>query len=165
MAKKKYKELVKVDRHKQIADYFRENPYSTLSEASKFLSIPDKTLKYDILELTKRLREESVHAYEIHRARILKDINGLKERCLKKLKMCRGATAGTRWVEEWTKLTKEEVRILGLYAPDKAMSVVAHVNGREDMTKEKRDAIVDAILIGDREGVIEIGVDAESRES
>jgi hypothetical protein len=164
MSNKKSSSLAISDRRKKIADFFRKNPYSTQEEAAKILKIPQGSLQNDVRELTKMLDKESVGSFYIHRSRILQDIDDIKRECIRKLKLCRGATAGTRWVEEWTKLTKQEAKILGLYAPERAMSVVAHVDGRDGMTKEKRDAVVEAILIGDREGVIKVGADAESGE-
>jgi hypothetical protein len=164
MSNKHGRNIVKFDRQKQIADFFRRNPYSTIHEASKALSITDHIVKDDLAEMAKTLKNETISTYEIHRSRILKDIADVKQKCLKKLKLCRGALAGTRWIEEWTKLTKQEAKILGLYAPERAMSLVAHVDGRENMTKEKRDAIVEAILVGDREGVIEVDVDSKNGE-
>lgn len=155
MYRKGSTEITKAKELRKVANFFRKYPYITIKDASENLSIPEETLRKYLRDLTNTLRKETLGLYEIHRTRLLKDIASVKEKCLKKLKMCRGAQAGSRWVEEWTKLTKQEIKMLGLYAPDKA--IVAHVDSRESMTKEKRDAVVEAILIGDQEGVIKVG--------
>jgi len=51
--------------------------------------------------------------------------------------------AGTRWIEEWTKLIEKEAKILGIYSPDR--KIIAHID--TSFTKEQRDAAVKAALL------------------
>lgn len=152
--------LTKVSRQAKVAEIFIDDPYITPAEIASILSVPSSVIRSDVKEMTRKLNKTSIDTYEMHRERILKEINGMKVACKAKLARCRGAQAGTRWVEEWTKLTEKECKILGIYAPKRAMAMVAHVSGSEKelLSKERRDAVIDAIVVGHKTGIIEIGV-------
>lgn len=163
MSKKSNIQLAKASRQAKVAEIFIENPYITPLEIAEMLSVSSEVIDKDVKEMTKRLNKVSVNTYEMHRERILKEISNMKSECRTKLRRCRGAQAGTRWVEEWTKLTEKECKILGIYAPKRAMAMVAHVgDGGELLSKERRDAVIDAMLEGHDTGIIEIGAPADT---
>jgi len=157
--------LSKASRQVKVAEIFIDNPYITPAEIASILSVSPQIINNDVKEMTRKLNKASIDMYEMHRERILKEISSMKSACKTKLSRCRGAQAGTRWVEEWTKLTEKECKILGIYAPKRAMAMIAHVGGEEGklLSKERRDAVIDAIVLGHETGIIEIGAPEETQ--
>lgn len=163
MAKGHRTKLTKHLRQAKVAEIFIENPYISPAEIAEILSVNKDTVSNDVKDITERLNRESLDTYNMHRERILKEITGMKLKCKNKLALCKGAIAGSRWVEEWTKLIEKECKILGVYAPDRALHAHAHIHADEKMTKERRDAVVEAILIGHEKGIIKVGAAAENK--
>ena len=133
----------KLQRQTRIAKILAKNPYAMHDEIADILNVSVSTVNKDINEINNALNQETMISTFVHRKRILEEINTKKRLCSEKFAQCRGATAGTRWIEEWTKLIEKEAKILGIYSPDK--KIVAHID--TSFTKEQRDAAVKAALL------------------
>lgn len=146
-------ELMKHERREKLLKIIKNNPHIRSSALAKKLGVKKSTINNDIRELTDELKDLNPQTYHLHRERMLNNLHRMMKHCEKKLNMCRGATAGTRWVEEWTKLFEKEAKILGVYTPDR--SIVGHVDLDNMISKEQRDAAMDAIIIGKKKGLID----------
>jgi predicted DNA-binding transcriptional regulator YafY len=133
----------KLQRQNRIAKVLAKNPYTRHDEIADMLNVSVTTVNKDVNEINTALNQETLISTFIHRQRILEEINSKKRLCSEKFAQCRGAMAGTRWIEEWTKLIEKEAKILGIYSPDR--KIVAHID--TSFTKEQRDAAVKAALL------------------
>jgi len=146
-------------RRKEVIRIFRDNPHIRASEIAKTLNVNPATIYKDIHDLTEELRIENPKTWHVHRERMLLSLNKMMKACQDKFELCRGATSGSRWVEEWTKLFEKEAKILGIYSAEK--SIHAHVNLDDIVGKEQRDAAINA-LIRKQEDIIDITPDETS---
>jgi len=146
--------LTKETRRQEVIRIFRENPHVRTAEVAKTLNVKRSTINNDINELAEELRHENPQNWHLHRERMLLSLNNMMKKCMDKLELCRGATSGTRWVEEWTKLFEKEAKILGVYSADR--TIVGHVDLDKIITKEQRDASLDALIGGQQKGMIDI---------
>jgi hypothetical protein len=145
---KQKRQVVTTDRRRKVAEIYRNNPYIEARDVAEILDVKTSIINNDVREINRLLNIETVEEWNLHRQRILREVSKNKTRCMTKLSKCRGATAGTRWMEEWTKLVEKECKILGIYAPDRQM--VAHLDATKDFSKEQRDAAVNAVLFGSK---------------
>lgn len=143
----KNQRLRKLQRQSKLAKMLSKNPYMPASEASEIFGVAVSTIQDDIRQINKVLQSETVISTFIHRDRILQEITAKKKLCSEKLAQCRGATAGTRWIEEWTKLVEKECKILGIYSPDR--KIVAHIDTAKFSKEEKDKAVKAALMVGD----------------
>jgi hypothetical protein len=148
------KTLTKQMRCNEVLRIFKEKPHVRTSDIAKSLNVSTELIAKDIKELTEELKQINPKAYLLHRERMLLKLNSMMKKCEKKLELCRGATSGTRWVEEWTKLFEKEAKILGIYSPDK--TVHAHINLEDVISKEQKDAAIRGLIMGQEEGIIDI---------
>jgi len=146
--------LQKEARRKEVLRIFREKPHVRISMVAKTLGVHSSTIGNDMRELSEELKRQNPTEWHMHRERMLLDLNKMMKKCIDKLDLCRGAVAGSRWVEEWSKLFEKEAKILGVYSPDK--SVVGHVNLDEMINKEQRDAALNALILGQEKDIIDI---------
>ena len=153
--------LTKQARRKEVLKIFRKNPYIRSEDIAKTLGVERRTINNDIQELTEELKNENPQNWHMHRERMLLNLQKMMKRCIKKLDMCRGATSGTRWVEEWTKLFEKEAKIVGVYSPDR--SVIGHVDLTNIIGKEQRDAALNALILGQQKDIIDITPDETSQ--
>jgi len=159
MGMKENQSLSMHTRRKEVIRIFRENPHIRASEIAKTLNVNPATIYKDIHDLTEELRIENPKTWHVHRERMLLSLNKMMKACQDKFELCRGATSGSRWVEEWTKLFEKEAKILGIYSAEK--SIHAHVNLDDIVGKEQRDAAINA-LIRKQEDIIDITPDETS---
>ena len=155
------KALTKQVRRKEVLRIFREKPYVRAADIAKTLDVQTKVISRDIRELTEELKKENPEVWYMHRERMLLDLNKMMKACKKKFDLCRGATSGSRWIEEWTKLFEKEAKILGVYAAEK--TVHAHVNVADVISKEQRDASIRALILGQQKGIIDITPDETAK--
>jgi hypothetical protein len=148
------KALIKQTRRKEVLRIFREKPHVRASDIAKTLNVKTKVISNDIRELTEELRIENPQAWHMHRERMLLNLSRMMNSCEKKFNKCRGATSGSRWVEEWAKLFEKEAKIVGVYAAEK--TVHAHINVADILSKEQRDASIRALISGQEKGIIDI---------
>lgn len=147
-------------RRKEVLRIFRENPHIRPSDIAKTLGVTTTTISKDIQELTEELRVENPKTWHVHRERMLLSLNKMMKACENKFELCRGATSGSRWIEEWTKLFEKEAKILGIYSAEK--SIHAHVNLDDIVGKEQRDAAIDALIGKQKSDIIDITPDETS---
>jgi len=159
MGIKENKSLAMHARRKEVLRIFREKPHIRASEIAKTLNVTSATISRDLQELTEELRIENPKIWHVHRERMLLSLNRMMKACIDKFELCRGATSGSRWIEEWTKLFEKEAKILGVYSAEK--SIHAHVNLDDIVGKEQRDAAINA-LIRKQENIIDITPDETS---
>jgi len=145
--------LKKEARRKEVIRIFRENPHIRSSDVAKTLNVSLDTIALDLRELTEELKRENPENWHMHRERMLLGLNRMMKACEDKFELCRGATSGSRWVEEWTKLFEKEAKILGIYSAER--TVVGHVD-LQVISKEQRDASIDALIGGQQKGMIDI---------
>lgn len=150
----KGRELSKEARRKEVLEIFRKKPHVRTSMVAETLGVNRSVINNDMKELTEELKKQNPLEWHMHRERMLLSLNKMMKKCMNKLSLCRGATSGSRWVEEWTKLFEKEAKILGIYSPDR--SVVGHVNLDETIGKEQRDAALKALILGQEKDIIDI---------
>lgn len=154
MAIMKGRALSKEVRRNEVLRIFKKKPHARISEVAKTLGVGANTITKDINELTEELKNTNPATWHMHRERMLLSLNEVMRKCLKKFDLCRGATSGSRWIEEWTKLFEKEAKILGIYSPDR--SVVGHVDLDNIINKEQRDAALQALILGQKKDIIDI---------
>lgn len=144
---KNNKNIALYNKHKKLNKIMKilsDKPYSTSSEISEITGLTPSVVSRYVNEINSVLQKETMISAFVHRNRILNEITMKKRLCSEKLAQCRGATSGTRWIEEWTKLTEKECKILGIYSPDR--KIVAHIDS-DVFTKEQIDSAVRAALL------------------
>jgi len=146
--------LRKHQRQTQVAKMLSKNPYMRPDEIAEKLNFSVGTIRGDIAEINRALHNETLVSAFVHRNRILEEITAKKKLCSEKLAQCRGATAGTRWIEEWTKLVEKECKILGIYSPDR--KIIAHIDTAKFTKEEKDAAIKAALLVSGKEDTIDV---------
>ncbi len=147
-------QLSKEARKKEVLRIFRLKPHVRTSDVAKTLGVKSGAINSDLRELTEELRKQNTIDWHMHRERMLLSVNKMMKKCETKLALCRGATSGSRWIEEWTKLFEKEAKILGIYSPDK--SIIGHVALDGIIDKEQRDAAINALILGQKKNIIDI---------
>jgi DNA-binding MarR family transcriptional regulator len=138
--KNKYKNA---KRRAQIMEVMREKPGLSQLELAEIIGCDRSTISRDMRTIADELRIQTSEDFMIHRDRVLREIQGNKDECMRRLTLCKNPHQGSRWMDEWNKLVEKEIRMLGLNAPEKLMLAI-----KDEFTKEERDAAVNAALAG-----------------
>jgi DNA-binding CsgD family transcriptional regulator len=159
-----YKQKVqRAQRRKKIIMLLRENPGYTHQDLADKLSCNRGTISSDLkaidAELTIQNREDfdaeltiqNREDFMLHRDRILRELQSNKDECMRRLNACSNPAQGSRWMEEWSKLTEKEIRMLGVNMPERL-----HITNEEIASKEDQDKAVDAVIGFLDEDVIDV---------
>lgn len=138
-------------RQRELIRLLRDNPGAQHSELAEKLGVNKSTISRDLKAITENLRMMNSEAWMAHRDRILFEIEGNKQECMRRLKNCTRPHQGARWMEEWGKLTDKQVRILGLNAPERVL-----LDTGDDFSKREADAAVQKALAAMGINVIDV---------
>jgi DNA-binding CsgD family transcriptional regulator len=148
-------------RREKIMRMMARDPSMTQRALAKQLNVDVSTISNDIRELNRSLNIENLDAWAVQRARVLREIQANKLECMDRIQRCTQPTQGARWMEEWTKLTEREIKILGLASPEKLL-----IKQETTIKPEAQDAAVDGILksfdmnvvntVVDKDGIIRV---------
>lgn len=142
----KLKKLRIAQRKKKLIDLMRQFPDMNQQEIADELGVNRSTVSSDLKQINEELNMQTVEDFMVQRHRILSEIHEKKELCMHKLDQLKNhAHQGARWMEEYSKLLEKEIRIYGIYSPEKMM-----IKHSQEFSKEQKDAVVDAAL-----GVVE----------
>jgi hypothetical protein len=142
IATPKLKKLKIAQRKKALIALTRQNPDFNQQDLANELGVNRSTVCRDLKEINEELNLQTVEDFMLQRQRILAEIHEKKDLCMKKLDQLKNNPhQGARWMEEYSKLLEKEIRIYGIYSPEKM--VIKH---SQEFTKEQQDATVDAAL-------------------
>lgn len=133
--------IQQAQRRKQIIGILRKNPGATHQEMADKLGVNRATISKDLKAIDEELTIQNREDFMLHRDRILREIQANKDVCMTRLQALRDPSKGSRWMEEWGKLCEKEIRMLGVAMPERL-----HITKEEVVTKEDKDAAVDAIV-------------------
>jgi transcriptional antiterminator len=140
------KKIKIAQRKKQLITLMRTFPDMNQQELADELNVNRSTVQRDLKEINEELNMQTVEDFMVQRQRILSEIHEKKQLCMDKLKALNHSPhQGARWMEEYSKLLEKEIRIYGIYSPEKMM-----IKHSQEFTKEQKDAAVNAAI-----GVIE----------
>jgi DNA-binding CsgD family transcriptional regulator len=135
-----YVKLKVARRRKKILELMRKNPDYTYAELAEVIGVSRMTIANDMRKINEEVNMQTVEDFMIHRQRVLTEIWEKKNLCMDRLNKLK-PHQGARWMEEYSKLLDKEIRVLGLYAPEKMM-----IKHSQEASKEQRDAAVNAAL-------------------
>lgn len=139
------------ERRRRLIRLTREHPEYTQQEYAEALSVDTSTVCRDFKEINEEFKIVNADMWLLSRERMLKEIRDNKAECMRRLGLCTKASQGSRWMEEWTKLSIQEGKILGINSPSHVM-----VHQETVIRKEDKDAAVDAAFatIGEPQMII-----------
>ena len=127
------------ERRRLLIRAVRENPGWTQEELARELKVDKSTICRDLKIINEEFKVVNSDMWILSRERVLKEMRDQKAECLRRLALCTKASQGARWQEEWTKLSIQESRILGINSPSHIM-----IQQETIIRKEEKDAAVDA---------------------
>ena len=150
-----YKQKVqRAVRRKKIIMLLRENAGYTHQDLADKLGCNRGTISSDLKAIDAELTIQNREDFMLHRDRILRELQGNKDECMRRLSACKNPAQGSRWMEEWSKLTEKEIRMLGVNMPERL-----HITAEEVASKEDQDKAVDAVIGFLDDDVIDVEAD------
>jgi hypothetical protein len=141
-----------VERRRKIIACIQDNPSMTQGQLGAMFGVNRCTISRDFKAITDDLKIQNMEGWIVQRERILREIQVNKDKCMARLeRLSKDAAKGSRWMEEWTKLLKEEIRILGIQSPEKLL-----LNKTKEFSKVEEDAAIDAAMLDMDDSVIDI---------
>jgi DNA-binding CsgD family transcriptional regulator len=107
------KKLAGIDRQHRILEHLRADPSLTNAQLAAMLGVDKATISKDLRNLSEEFKTSNISNFELQRERILNEIRMNKIECMRRLRGL-GDREGSRWMEEWTKLTEKEMKIVGI---------------------------------------------------
>lgn len=150
----KLKKIRIAQKKKRLIELMRQEPDLTQQGLADALGVNRSTVSRYLKEINEELNMQTVEDFMIQRHRILAEIHEKKQLCMDKLdKLKNNPHQGARWMEEYSKLLEKEIRIYGVYSPEKMM-----IKHSQEFTKEQRDAAIGAAvgLVTEDSDVIDI---------
>jgi hypothetical protein len=139
-------------RRRELIQLVREHPDWRQEQLAAALKCDKSTISRDLREINEEFKVVNSDMWILSRERILSEIRDNKAECMRRLHLCSKPHQGARWMEEWSKLLLQESKILGINSPSHVM-----IQQETTITKEEKDAAINATLAQYEEPVIEIG--------
>jgi transcriptional antiterminator len=144
----KLKKVRIAQRKEKVITMMRQHPDFTQQDIADQLGVNRSTIAKDLKEINEELNMQTIEDWMVQRQRILIEIQENKKLCMDKLKKLHHSPhQGARWMEEWSKLAEKEIRIYGVYSPEKMM-----IKHSQEFSKEQKDAAVDAAIGATKDG-------------
>jgi hypothetical protein len=134
------KKMMSMDRQHRILEHLRQDPSLTNAQLAAILGVDKATISRDLKGLSEEYKNSNIANYELQRERILNEIRLNKIECMRRLRSL-GDREGSRWMEEWTKLTEKEMKIIGIGNND-----VLTIERGKSFDKHEHDAAINAML-------------------
>ena len=133
-------------RRSLVADYYDGRrsceQVRVILEEKHEIKVSADTIERDVKFLQKKFVEEGHLNIQSNLIRELRDLNQMERTCNEKLEGCSKPWQGARWMEERRKIKEHRARLLGLYAPDKRVSMEI----KTEVSKEDRDEVLKAVV-------------------
>jgi len=141
------KKIAGVDRQNRILEYLRGDPSLTNAQLAAMLGVDKAKIGKDLRELSEEFKTSNIANFELQRGRILNEIRMNKIECMRRLRGL-GDREGSRWMEEWTKLTEKEMKIVGV-----GLNETLTIERGKSFDKLQHDAAINAMMAMQSAGI------------
>lgn len=141
------KKISSLDRQHRILEHLRNDPSLTNAQIAAMMGVDKATIGKDLRLLSEEFQTSNISNFELQRSRILNEIRMNKIECMRRLRNL-GNEKGSRWMEEWTKLTEKEMKIVGV-----GLNETLTIERGKSFDKVQHDAAINAMLAMQAAGV------------